>query len=201
MAQTRLQLDNIETRPTNSTRITSWKAVCTSVTDWRVWLFTAGYMTIVGSSTLTYFYPTLVNGLGYTSHMAQYMVVPIYAVAFVAVAATGYFMDKVPQHRGLVIAGCLGLSLICSICVCTIYDNTARYVLLVFLASGLWASNSLALSYAASTFGAMQQEVRGVSLALVNAFGNVAQIYGAFLFPAEHSPKLCMSRPGNSRCL
>lgn len=171
-------------------RISSWQAICISVGDWRTWLLVLGYMIIVGSSTLTYFYPALVKDLGYTSHMAQYMVVPIYAVSFVAVAATGFFMDKVPRHRGLVIAGWLGLSFICSVCVCTIYNTTARYVLLIFLASGLWASNGLSLSYAASTFGAMPQEVRGVSLALVNAMGNTAQIHGAYLFPSEDGPKV-----------
>lgn len=190
MAQSRLQADNIGIRVGDTPRVTSWQALCTSIKDWRTWLFVLGYMIIVGSSTLTYFYPALVKGLGYTSNMAQYMVVPIYAISFVAVAATGYFMDKLPRHRGLVIAGWLGLSFICSICVCTIYNSTARYVLLIFLASGLWASNGLSLSYAASTFGAMPQEVRGVSLALVNAMGNTAQIHGAYLFPSEDGPKV-----------
>lgn len=190
LAQSRLQADSIETRAEDTPRITSWRALCTSITDWRTWLFVLGYMIIVGSSTLTYFYPGLVKDLGYTSHMAQYMVVPIYAVSFVAVVATGYFMDKIPRHRGLVIAGWLGLSFICSVCVCTIYNPTARYVLLIFLASGLWASNGLSLSYAASTFGAMPQEVRGVSLAIVNAMGNAAQIHGAYLFPSEDGPKV-----------
>jgi MFS family permease len=146
-------------------------------------------MVIVGSSTLSYFYPTLVKGLGYTSHKAQYMVVPIYAVAFVAVVFTGYFMDKIPQYRGLVIAIWLSISMVCSIAVCLVYNFTARYVLLVFMAAGLWASNGLALSYASSTFGAMPQEVRAVSLALVNALGNLAQIYGAYLFPSADAPK------------
>ena len=124
--------------------------------------------------------------------MAQYMVVPIYAVAFVAVAFTGFFMDKFPKQRGLVIACWLTLALICSVCVCTIYNFTARYVLLIFMAAGLWASNGLALSYAASTFGSMPQEVRAVALALVNALGNLAQIYGAYLFPADDAPKYLM---------
>lgn len=149
----------------------------------------AGYMVIVGSSTLSYFYPTLVAGLGYTAHMAQYMVVPIYAVAFVAVALTGYFCDKYPTWRGLVIASWLTLAMICSIVVCVVYNFTARYILLVFMAAGLWASNGLALSYASSTFGSMPQEVRAVSLALVNALGNLAQIYGAYLFPSTDAPK------------
>jgi MFS family permease len=149
-------------------------------------------MAIVGSSTLSYFYPTLVNGLGYTSRKAQYMVVPIYTVAFVAVACTGYFMDKIPQYRGLVIALWLTLSMACSITVCLVYNFTARYVLLAFMAAGLWASNGLALSYASSTFGSMQREVRAVSLALMNALGNLAQIYGAYLFPSTGAPKYLM---------
>ncbi|KAI4179785.1 MAG: hypothetical protein L6R41_007634, partial [Letrouitia leprolyta] len=45
-----------------------------SLKYWRVWLFAAGYMVLVGSQTLTYFYPTLVKGLGYSkSQQAQYM--------------------------------------------------------------------------------------------------------------------------------
>ena len=145
---------------------------------------------IVGSSTLSYFYPTLVRGLGYTDTVrAQYMTVPIYAVAFVCTAITGFFADKIPQHRGLVISGWLTFSLVTSILVCTIYNFTARYVLLVLMAAGLWASNATALSFAGSTFGDMQPEVRAIALALVNALGNLAQIYGAYLFPIEEAPK------------
>lgn len=57
------------------------------------------------------------------------------------------------------------------------------------MAAGLWSSNGCALSYAASTFGFMPQETRAVSLALVNALGNLAQIYGAYLFPEDDAPK------------
>jgi hypothetical protein len=35
----------------------------------------------------------------------------------------------------------------------------------------------------------MPQETRAVSLALVNALGNLAQIYGAYLFPSTDAPK------------
>ncbi|KAI9727421.1 MAG: hypothetical protein M1834_008427 [Cirrosporium novae-zelandiae] len=152
-----------------------------SVINWRTWLFTFGYMVIVGSSTLSYFYPTLVQGLGYTSHMAQYMTVPIYAVAFICTAITGYFMDKIPHHRGLIISTWLFFAMLCAITVCTVYNFTARYVLLVLMAAGLWSTNALSLSYASSTFSPMRRETRGVSLAFVNAMGNLAQIYGAYL--------------------
>lgn len=144
---------------------------------------------IVGSSTLSYFYPTLVQGLGYKGKTAQYMTVPIYMVAFVCNAITGFFMDKIPQHRGSVLSAWLGVAMICSIIICVVYNFVARYVLLVVMAAGLWASNALALSFASSTFGAMPNETRAISLAFVNAMGNLASIYGAYLFPSTDAPK------------
>lgn len=120
------------------------------------------------------------------------MTVPIYAVAFVCTAITGYWSDRIPAHRGLVIAIWLSFSAICSIVACVVFDFKARYVLLVFMAAGLWSTNALALSYASSTFGSMIPEVRAVGLATVNAMGNLAQIYGAYLFPSDDAPKYLM---------
>ncbi|KAI8229275.1 hypothetical protein K4K54_001608 [Colletotrichum sp. SAR 10_86] len=169
------------------------KSFMLALRDWRTWGFIFGYMVIVGSSTLSYFYPTLVHGLGFTSTVqAQYMTVPIYAFAFVCTAITGYFGDKIPDHRGLVIAAWLAFSMITSIIVCVVYNFTARYILLVLMAAGLWASNAMSLSFASSTFGSMDAEVRAIALALMNALGNLAQIYGAYLFPTDDAPKYLM---------
>ncbi|KAK5114944.1 hypothetical protein LTR62_002103 [Meristemomyces frigidus] len=189
LAVSRLEADNVQGRTEETPPLTAFQALSQAARNWRTWIHVAGYMVIVGSSTLSYFYPTLVNGLGYTAHKAQYMVVPIYAVAFVCVVTTGYFSDKFPRQRGLIIASWLSIAMICSIIICVVYNVKARYVLLVFMAAALWSSNGLALSYASSTFGAMPQEVRAVALAMVNALGNLAQIYGAYLFPSGDAPK------------
>ncbi|RFU33998.1 hypothetical protein B7463_g2337, partial [Scytalidium lignicola] len=108
----RLIDDQISTRTEDSQPMRAWDSVWNSLTNWRTWLLTIGYTTIGGSATMSYFYPTLVEGMGYTSHMAQYMVVPIYAVAFVAVICTGYLCDKFWNNRGAVIAGCMALSML-----------------------------------------------------------------------------------------
>lgn len=169
----------------------SFKLACR---NWRTWVFVVGYMVsiracsalrwltldvqvIVGSSTLSYFYPTLVKGLGYTNVVkAQYMTVPIYAVAFVCTAVTGYLCDKAPGWRGLVIAAWLTVALITSIVVCTVSNFGVRYAMLIIMAAGLWASNALSLSFASSTFGSMSPETRAVALATVNGLGNLAQV-------------------------
>lgn len=120
------------------------------------------------------------------------MTVPIYGVAFVCTVVTTYFADSISNHRGLVISSWLSFALITSILVCTIYNFTARYALLVLMAAGLWSSNAVALSFASATFGSMEPQVRAIALALVNAMGNLASIYGAYLFPAEDKPKYLM---------
>ena len=100
-------------------------------------------------------------------------------MAFVATGATAYFSDKAPTWRGLIIASWLTFSLVCSIIVCTVYNFTARYILLVLMAAGLWATNGSTLAYASSSFAGMHPQARGVSLAMVNALGNLSQIYGS----------------------
>ncbi|KAH8722983.1 major facilitator superfamily domain-containing protein [Phaeosphaeriaceae sp. PMI808] len=193
IAIARLQESGIKTYVEGEQRLGMAQCFKFAIMDRRTIGFILGYMVIVGSSTLSYFYPTLVNGLGYKSTVqAQYMTVPIYGVAFVCTAVTTYFADSIANHRGLVISSWLSFSLITSILVCVIYDFKVRYALLVLMAAGLWASNAVALSFASATFGSMKPEVRAIALALVNAMGNLAQIYGAYLFPAEDQPKYLM---------
>ncbi|KAE8368203.1 major facilitator superfamily domain-containing protein [Aspergillus caelatus] len=194
IAIARLESDNVTAMTEDGERLSPWQAVLGSVKDWRTWMFVIGYMVIVGASTLSYFYPTLVKGLfGDASTMRiNFLTIPIYAVAFVCTGITAYFSDKIPLWRGVVIAAWLAFSLACSIAVCAVYDYTARYALLVLMAAGLWATNGGTLAYASSAFADMQPQVRGVSLALVNALGNLAQIYGSYLFPDSDSPKYIM---------
>ena len=192
IAIARLRSQDVSVRPADGAKLGKRQSFVMAVIDWRTWVLIVGYMVIVGSSTLSYFYPTLVKGLGYTSTIkAQYMTVPIYAVAFVCTLATGIFCDRIPNHRGLVISGWLTLALITAIVVCTVYNYTVRYAMLVIMAAGLWSSNGLALSYASSTFGDMEAEVRAVALALVNAFGNLASIYGKFSLNSDRRSQSC----------
>ncbi|TDZ32024.1 MFS transporter prlL [Colletotrichum spinosum] len=192
LAIKRIRSEVLATSAEEGPKLGHWTALKLSMVNWRTWLFVVGYMAIVGSSTLSYFYPTLVNGLGYTSTAAQYMTIPIYGVAFVCTATTGYFADQHSQWRGLILGAWLTVSMLCAVVTCAVYDFTARYALLVVMASGLWASNALSLSYASVNFGDMPNETKAVSLAFVNAMGNLAQIYGAYLFPSSGAPEYLM---------
>ncbi|KAL4949638.1 major facilitator superfamily domain-containing protein [Aspergillus filifer] len=192
LAMARMASESMLVETHDGPALTHGQALKASLSSWKTWLFVVGYMAIVGSSTLTYFYPTLVSGLGYTGNMAQYMVIPIYAAAFVCNAVVGYFADHHQSKRGFFLVGMMSVAMVCSIIICCVYDLQGRYALLVIMGMGLWASNGLSLAYASTTFGELPREVRAISLALVNALGNLAQIYGAYLFPDSDEPKYLM---------
>ncbi|KAJ4250235.1 hypothetical protein NW762_012050 [Fusarium torreyae] len=189
LAIRRLQQNSRQVATEDEPRLGHWEAFKLSMLNWRTWLFVVGYMAIVGSSTLSYFYPTLVNGLGYEATAAQYMTIPIFGVAFVVTATTGYFADKKSEWRGIILCAWMTVAMLCAIITCVVYEFKARYALLVIMAAALWAANGLSLSYASATFSSMPNETRAISLAFVNAMGNLAQIYGAYLFPSSDKPR------------
>jgi hypothetical protein len=73
LAVARLQADGITSRSADgeAASISHWRAFVSAISNWRVWWLSLGYMTIIGCYSLSYFNPTLVQGLGYTGSEAQ----------------------------------------------------------------------------------------------------------------------------------
>ncbi|KAM7205464.1 MFS general substrate transporter [Naviculisporaceae sp. PSN 640] len=158
--------------------------------DWRVWAITFA-TTILGCSfVLPYFYPTLVKGLGYHDPVtAQYMTVPIWAVALVWSIGICIIADRMPDRRVLIMGLMTAYSMVITIAVCCIYGYVARYVLLIIMATGVWSMLPLGASFVATTFRDMPPEARAIAVACTGAAAQAGNIYGAYLFPAEAAPK------------
>ncbi|KAK7203946.1 major facilitator superfamily domain-containing protein [Myxozyma melibiosi] len=193
LAVTRLQYDSIVNNKPNEAQMTHWEAFKFAATNWRVWLMTLGYFIITGTSSMSYFYPTLVQSLGYTGTKIQYMTVPIYAVAFVFNLATSFIGDrKLRPYRGYINMFWLIILTICAVVVTACYNTKVRYTFLVFMTAAVWSSTAATLAYGSSTYAYMDREARAVALAIQNGVGTAATIYGAFLFPASDKPKYTM---------
>lgn len=190
LAVTRLQYDSIVNHNTSASEMTHGEAFKFAILNWRVWLLTLGYLIITGTSSMSYFYPTLVQSLGYTGTKVQYMTVPIYAVAFFFNLATSFLGDRIFRpYRGYLNMFWLIILTICSIVVTVCYNTKVRYAFLVFMTSAVWSSTAATLAYGSSTYSYMDREARAVALAIQNGVGTSATIYGAFLFPSKDSPK------------
>lgn len=63
LAYNRLLEDGVSS-PTED-RLGHWQALWYAAKDWRTWLLSAAYMPIISAFSFSYFYPTLIRGLGY----------------------------------------------------------------------------------------------------------------------------------------
>lgn len=72
VAAKRLNIDGIISRKTEGGDLSTLrKAFVKVILNWRVWLLYPAYMTIISAVALLYFYPTLVEGLGYNGSDTQ----------------------------------------------------------------------------------------------------------------------------------
>lgn len=207
LAFKRLQADGITSRREDRNHIGHWAAFVSAILNWRVWLLMIAYMTIISALSLSYFYPTLVKGLGYSATKAQYvtiitllwicswliltrfMTAPLYIVALVIAIPTCILADRIPKYRPLLCGAVLATGAVFCALGAGIYNYVARYTFLCFINSAVWTANPLALSFASVSLGEADPETRAISLALINACGNLAQLYGSVLFPSADAPK------------
>ncbi|OQV04998.1 hypothetical protein CLAIMM_09802 [Cladophialophora immunda] len=165
------------------------KAVLLSIKDWKMWLFMVSLNTILASGTVSYFFPTLMGALGYKNRMVQFMTVPIYAVTLVVTLATGYSADHTGQ-KAYHVLGCSTLAVASFIiCAASTYFPV-RYAFICFGFAGVQACVPLLISWEVTMFPG--RERRAVSVPIINGFGNLASVYGSFIWPAQDAPRYIM---------
>ncbi|GAB0136829.1 hypothetical protein EsDP_00005117 [Epichloe bromicola] len=184
-------------------RFTHRQAFVAAVADPRTYMFLVLFMLDVGAGTdafsflsfllffakppaFSYFIPTITVMLGYTTVKAQYMTVPIYAVASVGLNILAWSSDRTQDRRWHITAA-LALGFLSSVVCAIVQAPVVRYVMLCFLATGIWSALPLILSWASNTIS-LPPEKRAIVLALVNAFGNFSSVYGSRIWPEEDNP-------------
>jgi MFS family permease len=167
-------------------RLTHWQAFKAAVSDLRTYAFMLLFMMDVGAGTISYFIPTLTKSLGFTATKAQFMTVPIYIVAAVILVIVAWSSDR-SKERQWHITSALSLGFVSAVVCAAVSNAVVRYVMLCFVAAGIWSALPLILSWVSSTI-AMPAEKRAIVLALVNAFGNLSSVYGSRIWPSTDAP-------------
>lgn len=161
-----------------------------ALADPRTYLFLVLFVLDVGAGTISYFIPTITKTLGYTTVHAQYMTVPVYVVATVVLNITAWSADRNSERRYHISAAlCLGF--VCALVCCIVSKAMVRYVMLCFVAAGIWSALPLILAWTQQTIQ-LPAEKRAVVIALVNACGNFSSVYGSRIWPSHDGPRYVM---------
>ncbi|KAG5652487.1 hypothetical protein H0H81_004843 [Sphagnurus paluster] len=187
IAVQRLAHDGIGNTGAGGHEPTHMEAAKMALTDWRTYMLVAMYMLATGSQTIQYFIPTLVAQTGYRGFHAQYMTIPVYAVAFVAIL-TFCFVSDWRKERGnyITLAACIsGVSFVATVAASNL---KVKYAFLCFAVGGVYAACPLTLLWVSSIID-HPAEKRAIAIAFVNGLGNSASIYGSFLWPSKTGPR------------
>ncbi|KAI1781518.1 major facilitator superfamily domain-containing protein [Hypoxylon cercidicola] len=169
-------------------KLTPLQAIWASLVDLRVYFFTALYLLDNGCATINYFIPTVVQNMGYAGVTAQWMTVPIWIVATVFLCIVPQTADRYKERRWHITFG-FTLAFVSGIIIVTVENNlAARYAFICFYISGVYAAFPLILTWGSEMIS-LPSEKRAVSIAIVNAVGNLAAIYGSYMWPSTDAPE------------
>jgi MFS family permease len=189
LAVSRQELDGQNINISKELRMPMARALWFALTTPAHWIIFIGFMMVDGSFSIGYFYPTLVEGLGYEAITAQFMTAPLYACAVPTAILLSYLGDRWPQRRGFLLSIVMFLAAIFSAVTAGVTNFTARYVLLCFLNMGLYCTVPLVLAFSTTMMGAVEPEIRSIALAWMSALGNLAQVYNSYVWPDSDAPR------------
>ncbi|KAJ9094626.1 hypothetical protein QFC19_007839 [Naganishia cerealis] len=206
----RLRADGVGAAQGDAEVLGHGKAFKSVLSDWRTYVMTFLFMMVTGAQTIQYFIPTLTKNMGYKGTTAQYMTIPvsvrplargaapfaegchlqIYMVAVVGILVIPMSSDRF-KERPFHISISMGLGAGCFAVLIATQKHIIQYVFLCFGVALIYANAPLVLVWTSNIIS-YPAEKRAITQAFVNALGNSASIYGAFLWPAKTGPKYIM---------
>lgn len=134
-----------------------------------------------------YFLPTILRDLGWTSLKAQYMSIPVWVMAAVVSILVGFCSDRAKHRYGFVVG---------PLCLCVVgyaillaqktVTVGVRFMAVFFVVGGCFASITISLTWLNNNIVGSRR--RGISTAIMLAFGNCGSIVGSNVYLADEAP-------------
>ncbi|KAH9474770.1 MFS transporter prlL [Psilocybe cubensis] len=173
IAQARLNRDH---KPQSHGGMNGWKGFKAIISDINAWLFMLIYASFnVGVATVSYFLPTLIKNLGFSSINAQGLTVAPYVVGWFMVFLQALHSDRTRERGYHIMASC-AVSFIGYIILATSVQKSvgAAYFALFLVVGGNYSLFPLVMSWAANAFSPTSK--RGVGTAFIVSISNCVSI-------------------------
>lgn len=146
---------------------------------------------IIFAASVTNFFPSVVQTLGYSKVNSLFLTVPPYAVATIASCLNAWHSDRTLEryyHTTLpLIFAAAGF-----IIAATTESVAPRYLSMVLMLSGLYPGFVVALGWISNTLTRPPAK-RAAGLALITAFGNSSSIYASYMFQSSMAPRYVLA--------
>ncbi|KAF9474852.1 MFS general substrate transporter [Pholiota conissans] len=173
IAQARLNRDH---KPQSHGGMTGWNGFKAIISDVNAWMFMLIYASFnVGVATVSYFLPTLIKDLGFSSINAQGLTVAPYVVGWFVVLIQAWHSDRTHDRGWHIMASC-AISFIGYVILATSVQKSvgAAYFALFLVVGGNYSLFPLVMSWAANAFSPTSK--RGVGTAFIVSISNCVSI-------------------------
>ncbi|KAK9312167.1 major facilitator superfamily domain-containing protein [Lipomyces starkeyi] len=163
------------------------EAAILALKDYKVYLFGLMLHSNTLTQTFSYFFPTIVKTLGYSSTTTLLLTVPVWFVAFIFGFTISYHASRT-NERTFHIIGAMAVALAGNILVISTTNNGVRFFAMFLMPIGAFPGVQIILAWVANSMPRPAAK-RSIALALCNVFSNSSNIYGAYLYPSSDGPR------------
>ncbi|KAH9904048.1 major facilitator superfamily domain-containing protein [Xylariomycetidae sp. FL2044] len=162
-------------------------ALRNALKDKRLWLFCGIQNFHYVGLSFTNFLPTVIKDLSFTDTVALVLACPPYIFAGVASLLLAYSSGRFHERTWHITIG-FGVAIVGFVAAASTENPAGRYVACFIFPAGTYAVNSVIVGWVATTLS-QSSEKKAVALAITNVSGQIAQIYGAYLWPSSDGPR------------
>jgi hypothetical protein len=188
----RLRRDIGEDDWTGSKDQSLWKGIILAVKDVKVIIIAVLMAASASSATVTLFFPTLVQTLGFSTIKTLMLTTPPYILAMFVSMGNAWHADKTGErfhHFWIPMVVSVG----CFVLAGSTINVAARYAAMMFMLPALYGAHVVVLAWVSNTI-ARPIEKRAASFAFTNTIANCAYIWGSYFYPQNAGPRYSKSK-------
>jgi MFS family permease len=190
----RLAADVGRTERVDSESVSVWHGLGLAAKDYRVWCFATMQMANTACISFSYFFPTLIKELGFTSNtMVLLISAAPYVLAFFSIIGMSYYTDRV-QVRSTTGIGSMAIAAVAIATIIGLQTSSqwGRFAMLFPVVCGIYTTYCITYSWLSSTI-VRPLEKRAAAIGITNTCSNCAVVFGTFFWMDQYSPTYSVS--------
>ncbi|PHH72595.1 hypothetical protein CDD82_5903 [Ophiocordyceps australis] len=181
----RLTADIHEADETSTASV--WQGLKLAFTDYRLYLFVLLTHLSILSCAFQYFFPTIVQTLGYGHLYTLLLTVPPWFAAFAVACLVNWTAARTGDRAIHICCLCI-VAAIGNIISITSTSTGARFFAMFLMLMGAISAFTIVVSWVAGSFPRPRVK-RSVVIAVANLVGNTANIYGSYMYSQDTGPR------------
>jgi hypothetical protein len=176
--------------------VSVWQGLLLCLKDYRMYIFLLLQHLSILSMTFQYLFPSIVGTLGYGRIETLLLTVPVWFVTWCTAIFVTWTADKTNDRSihimCLLVVSCIGNSIVAST-----MNVGARFFGMFLMPMGAVSAYQIIVAWVANSF-IRPMVKRSSAIAICNAIGNCASIYGTYFYPSSHEPQYMQGSAANA---